>query len=59
MKLIDFKTNEDFTFTNLKCSLLISKKILGDSGRIQFMGDNHYKLIITTYRFLNWYVDAW
>ena len=40
MKLIDFKTNEDFTFSDLRCSLLISKKILGDSGRIQLMGDN-------------------
>lgn len=46
MKLIDFKTNEDFTFSNLRCSLLISKKILGDSGRIQLIGDNHYKLIM-------------
>ena len=46
MKLIDFKTNEDFTFSDLRCSLLISKKILGDSGRIQLMGDNHYKLIM-------------
>lgn len=46
MKLMDFKTNKDFTFSNLRCSLLISKKILGDSGRIQLMGDNHYKLIM-------------
>ena len=46
MKLIDFKTNEDFTFSDLRCSLLISKKILGYSGRIQLMGDNHYKLIM-------------
>lgn len=49
MKLIDFKTNEDFTFSDLRCSLLISKKILGDSGRIQLMGDNHYKLIMGEY----------
>jgi superfamily I DNA and/or RNA helicase len=53
MKLIDFKTNEEFTFSNLRCKLLISKKILGDSGRIQLMEDNHYKLIMgdATYEF--------
>lgn len=46
MKLIDFKTNKDFTFSGLRCSLLISKKILGDSGRVQMMGDNRFKLIM-------------
>lgn len=46
MKLIDFKTNENFTFSSMRCRLLISKKILEDSGRIQFMGENHYKLIM-------------
>lgn len=46
MKLIDFKTNETFTISNLSCYLLISKPILGDSGRIQITGDNQYKLIM-------------
>lgn len=46
MKLIDFKTNEDFTISDIRCKLRISKKILSDSGRIQLMGENHYKLIM-------------
>lgn len=46
MKLIDFRTNEDFTFSNLRCTLLIHKKILEDSGRVQLMGENRYKLIM-------------
>lgn len=53
MKLIDFKTNEDFTFSNLRCKLLISKKIIGDSGRVRLMEENHYKLVMgdSTYEF--------
>ena len=46
MKLIDFKTNEDFTFSDLRCKLRISKKILSDSGRIQLTGNNEYKLLM-------------
>lgn len=51
MKLIDFKTNEEFTFSDLRCKLLISKKILDDSGRIQLMKENHYKLIMRDYTY--------
>lgn len=49
MKLIDFKTNEEFTFLDLRCKLLISKKILNDSGRIQLMEEKRYKLIVGDY----------
>lgn len=49
MKLKDFKTNEEFTFSGLRCKLLISKKILNDSGRIQLIAENHYKLITGNY----------
>lgn len=49
MKLIDFKTNEDFTCSDIRCKLLMSKKILNYSGRIQLMGENHYKLIMGDY----------
>ena len=45
MKLLDLKTSKDFTLSNLKCKLLIEKKILNDSGRIQHIGENHYKFI--------------
>lgn len=51
MKLIDFKTNVEFTFSDLRCKLLISKKILSDSGRIQLMEENHYKLIMGDYTY--------
>ncbi len=45
MKLLDLKTSKDFTLSDLKCKLLIAKKILNDSGRIQHIGENHYKFI--------------
>ena len=45
MKLLDLKTSKDFTLSDLKCKLIIAKRILNDSGRIQHIGENHYKFI--------------
>lgn len=45
MKLLDLKTSKDFTLSDLKCKLIIIKNILNDSGRIQHIGENHYKFI--------------
>lgn len=45
MELLELKTSKDFTLTNLKCKLLINKIITRRSGRIQHIGENHYKFI--------------
>lgn len=45
MKLKDFKTNDDYTIRDLRCKLLIKKKILSDTGRIRLIEENHYELI--------------
>lgn len=45
MELIELKTSKDFTLSNLNCKLLITKIITRNSGRIQHIGENHYKFI--------------
>jgi superfamily I DNA and/or RNA helicase len=45
MNLKDFRTNDDYTLRDLRCKLLIKKKILSDTGRIRLVESNHYELI--------------
>ncbi|MCD7826418.1 MAG: AAA domain-containing protein [Clostridiaceae bacterium] len=45
MKLTDFRTNDAFTLTNLRCRLSQKQVLLSDSGRIQVLGENRYRLI--------------
>ena len=54
MELIELKTSKDFTLSNLNCKLLITKIITRRSGRIQHIGENHYKFIAedTFYEFM-------
>lgn len=54
MELIELKTSKEFTLSNLNCKLLITKIITRRSGRIQHIGENHYKFITedTFYEFM-------
>ena len=54
MELIELKTSKEFTLSNLNCKLLITKIITRNSGRIQHIGENHYKFIVedTFYEFM-------
>ncbi len=54
MELMELKTSKEFTLSNLNCKLLIAKIITRNSGRIQHIGENHYKFIAedTFYEFM-------
>ncbi len=51
---MELKTSKEFTLSNLNCKLLIAKIITRNSGRIQHIGENHYKFIAedTFYEFM-------
>lgn len=46
MRLIDFKTNKDFTYTDIRCKLRIKRKFEDDSGRVRLTGENRWGLIM-------------